>query len=65
MVRAAEGRKTVPLHEVWHEKRVQQSARRVSWAEVGQRKQNQRKRCKVSLEKQVHSGTTHNEVSMS
>ena len=54
MVRAVEG------HKVWHEARVQQGARRVSWAEVGQRKQNQRKRCNASLEKQVHGGTTDN-----
>ena len=64
MVRAAEGRKKVPLQKVRYEARVQQSARRVSWAEVGRRKQNQRKRCKASLEKQVHGGTSDNEVSM-
>ena len=33
------GETKVPLHEVRCEARVQQSARRVSWAEVGQRKQ--------------------------
>ena len=33
------GEKKYPLHEVRCEARVQQSATRVSWAEVGQRKQ--------------------------
>ena len=64
MVRAVEGRKKVPLHKVRYEARVQQRARRVSPAEVGQRKQNQRKICKASLEKQVHGGTTYNDFSM-
>ena len=58
MVRAVEGRKKVPLHEVRCEARVQQSATSVSWAEVGQRKS------KASLEKHVHGGTTYNELSM-
>ena len=37
MVRAVEGRKKVSLQKVRCEARVQQSARRVSWGEVGQR----------------------------
>ena len=47
-----------------YEELIRQSDRSVSWAEVGQRKQNQRKRCKASLEKQVHGSTTYNELSM-